>query len=466
MSPERNTFEFMEALQLVAREKGIAVEMLLDAIANALVAAYKRMPNAAEEAVVTIDPETVEFRVYAQELDEDGNVVREWDDTPDNFGRIAAQTAKQVITQRIREVERDQKYEEYAGREGDIVTGIIQQSDNRYTLLDLGKVEALLPQAEQVPYERYEHGARLKAYIVEVRKTTKGPQIVVSRTHPGLIKRLFELEVPEIGSSVVEIKACAREPGHRTKIAVWSNDPNVDPVGACVGARGARVRMVTNELRGEKVDIVPFSEDPAEFVMRALQPAKVKEVRLDEDTGTATVVVHDYQLSLAIGKEGQNARLAARLTGWRIDIKSETQLAEEEAGYTGEEWAQGEWVQNESGEMVWQPAEGGEAVSLEQWEHGGDSEDEGAADAGKADKADDADKADKPDAPAAEGSTEAEAADDAAPAADDAAPAAETPAADANGATDPAAEGDGATEAPADDAEEGKKAVTAEVEGA
>ncbi|MDQ1446176.1 MAG: transcription termination/antitermination protein NusA [Acidimicrobiaceae bacterium] len=372
MSPERNAFEFMEALQLVAREKGIPVEVLLDAIANALVAAYKRMPDAAEEAVVTIDPETVEFRVYAQELDEDGNVVREWDDTPENFGRIGTQTAKQVITQRIREVERDQKYEEYAGREGDIVTGIIQQSDNRYTLLDLGKVEALLPQAEQVPYERYEHGARLKAYIVEVRKTTKGPQIVVSRTHPGLIKRLFELEVPEIGSTVVEIKACAREPGHRTKIAVWSNDPNVDPVGACVGARGARVRMVTNELRGEKVDIVPFSEDPAEFVMRALQPAKVKEVRLDEETGTATVIVHDYQLSLAIGKEGQNARLAARLTGWRIDIKSETQLADEEAGYAGEEWAQGEWVENETGEMVWQPAEGGEAMSLEQWEHGGE----------------------------------------------------------------------------------------------
>ncbi|HEX2065160.1 MAG TPA: transcription termination factor NusA [Acidimicrobiales bacterium] len=363
----KGNFEFMEALQLVAREKGIGMETLLDALANALVAAYKRMPGAAEEAVVTIDPETMEFLVYAQELDEDGNVVREWDDTPENFGRIAAQTAKQVILQRIREAERDMKYDEYAGREGDIVTGIIQQSDNRYTLLDLGKVEALLPQAEQVPYERYEHGARLKAYIVEVRKTTKGPQIVVSRTHPGLIKRLFELEVPEISSGVVEIKAAAREPGHRTKIAVWSNDPNVDPVGACVGARGARVRMVTNELRGEKVDIVPFSEDPAEFVMRALQPAKVKEVRLDEETGTATVIVHDYQLSLAIGKEGQNARLAARLTGWRVDIKSETQLAEEEAGYSGEEWAQGEWVANEAGEMVWQPAEGGDYVSAAEW---------------------------------------------------------------------------------------------------
>ncbi|MGH9178188.1 MAG: transcription termination factor NusA [Acidimicrobiales bacterium] len=369
----KGNFEFMEALQLVAREKGIGVDTLLDALANALVAAYKRMPDAAEEAVVTIDPESMEFRVYAQELDEDGTVVREWDDTPENFGRIAAQTAKQVIFQRIREAERDLKYEEYAGREGDIVTGIIQQSDNRYTLLDLGKVEALLPQAEQVPYERYEHGARLKAYIVEVRKTTKGPQIVVSRTHPGLIRRLFELEVPEISSGVVEIKAAAREPGHRTKIAVWSNDANVDPVGACVGARGARVRMVTNELRGEKVDIVPFSEDPSEFVMRALQPAKVKEVRLDDETGTATVVVHDYQLSLAIGKEGQNARLAARLTGWRIDIKSETQLAEEEAGYAGEEWAEGEWVRGADGEMVWQPAEGGEAISAEEWSHGGEA---------------------------------------------------------------------------------------------
>ncbi len=356
-----------------ARDKGISVETLLDALANALVAAYKRRPDAAEEAVVTIDPDSGEIRVYGQELDDDGNVVREWDDTPDDFGRIAAQTAKQVILQRIREVERDLKYEEYAGREGDIVTGIVQQTDNRYTLLDLGKVEALLPQAEQVSYERYEHGARLKAYIVEVRKTTKGPQIVVSRSHPGLIKRLFELEVPEISSGAVEIKAAAREPGHRTKIAVWSNDPNVDPVGACVGARGSRVRMVTNELRGERVDVVPYSDDPVELIQSALAPARVREVRLDDETGTATVIVSDYQLSLAIGKEGQNARLAARLTGWRIDIKSETQLAEEESGYAGEEWAEGEWVQNEAGEMVWQPAEGGTAVSATEWSQGADA---------------------------------------------------------------------------------------------
>jgi N utilization substance protein A len=245
--------------------------------------------------------------------------------------------------------------------------------------LDLGKVEALLPQAEQVSYERYEHGTRLKAYIVEVRKTTKGPQIVVSRTHPGLIKRLFELEVPEISSGVVEIKAAAREPGHRTKIAVWSNDPNVDPVGACVGARGSRVRMVTNELRGERVDVVPFSDDPVELIQNALAPARVREVRLDEETGTATVIVSDFQLSLAIGKEGQNARLAARLTGWRIDIKSETQLAEEEAGYGGEDWAEGEWIEDEKGELVWKPAEGGEAMSASEWTHAAEDPAEGAA---------------------------------------------------------------------------------------
>src|SRR5689334_24464813 len=368
--------DMMEALENIEREKGISIEIMLEALANALLTAYKRMPDAAEEALVEIDMETGAIKVIAQELDEDGNVTREWDDTPSDFGRIAAQTAKQVIFQRIREAEREMKYEEYAGREGDIVTGIIQQTDARYTLLDLGKVEALLPQAEQVQNEHYDHGARLKAYIVEVRKTSKGPQIVVSRTHPGLIKRLFELEVPEISDGVVELKAVAREPGHRTKIAVWSNDPNVDPVGACVGARGARVRMVTNELRGEKVDIVPFSEEPTEFVMRALQPAKVKEVRLDEETGTATVIVPDYQLSLAVGKEGQTARLAARLTGWRVDIKSETQLVEEEE-YANQDWAEGEWVQDEKGEMVWQPAEGGEAISAEQWSEGAPEEDEG-----------------------------------------------------------------------------------------
>ena len=361
--------DMFEALQALAAEKGISVDTLMSALADALESAYKRMPGALEYAWVTIDPATFDIRVYGQELDEDGEPEGDvFDVTPENFGRIAAQTARQVMTQRIREAERELKYEEYAGREGDIVTGIVQQNDSRYTLLDLGRVEALLPQAEQVPHERPENNARLKAYIVEVRKTAKGPQIVVSRTHPGLILELFKLEVPEIADGIVEIKACAREPGHRTKMAVASNENNVDPVGACVGARGSRVRQVVTELRGEKIDIVPFSEDPYEFVAKALQPARVKEVRIDENSGTAMVIVPDHQLSLAIGKEGQNARLAGRLTGWAIDIKSETQLAEAEAAYAAEDWAEGEWVVDpETGEQVWPPAEGGPAVSATEY---------------------------------------------------------------------------------------------------
>ena len=360
--------EMMEALQAMAAERGITVDALYSALADALESAYKRLPDAKEYAWVTIDPSSMEFHVLAQDLDEDGNPVgEEYEVTPDNFGRIAAQTARQVMTQRIREAERELKYEEYAGREGDIVTGMIQQTDARYTLLDLGRVEALLPQAEQVPYERPDSNTRLKAYIVEVRKTAKGPQIVVSRTHPGLVKRLFELEVPEIADGIVEIKACAREPGHRTKIAVASNDPNVDPVGACVGARGARVRQVVNELRGEKIDIVPFSNELEEFVTKALSPARIKEVRPNELTGDCDVIVPDYQLSLAIGKEGQNARLASRLTGWGINIKSETQLAEE-AAYGEVEWAEGEWIIDPTtGEQLWKPADGGEAVTAEAW---------------------------------------------------------------------------------------------------
>jgi N utilization substance protein A len=298
------------------------------------------------------------------------------------------------------------KYEEYAGREGDIVTGIIQQTDQRYTLLDLGRVEALLPQAEQAQNERYEHGSRLKAYIVEVRKTAKGPQIVVSRTHPGLVKRLFELEVPEIVDGVVEIKAIAREPGHRTKIAVASNDGNVDPVGACVGARGSRVRMVVNELRGEKVDIVPYTDDPAEFVQKALAPARVREVRIHEDTGTAEVIVPDFQLSLAIGKEGQNARLAARLSGWRVDIKSETQLQEEETGEV--DYAEGEWVKNEAGELVFQPAGGGETISAAEAGYAA-PETGDAGDAGEAAEASDAGESAEGDAEPAAAESEAEA---------------------------------------------------------
>jgi N utilization substance protein A len=323
----------IESLRELERERGISLGTLIDAIEKALAQAYLRMTNSDPDirrARAEIDEEG-NVTVYAQdiELDDEGEgyaVLKEWEDTPSDFGRIAAQTAKQVMLQGLRDAERDITFGEYSGREGDIVTGIVQQQDHRYTILDLGKTEALMPPSEQIPHERYEHGMRLKAYIVEVRKSSRGPQIIVSRTHPGLIKRLFELEVPEILDGIVEIKQVAREPGHRSKIAVASNDRNVDPVGACVGSKGSRVRMVMNELRGEKIDIVPWSDEVQAFVGNALSPAKVKEVRLQDDGQTALVIVPDYQLSLAIGKEGQNARLAARLTGLRVDIKSESQL--------------------------------------------------------------------------------------------------------------------------------------------
>src|ERR671919_2631336 len=327
----------IESLKLIEREKGVPFESLRSGLEEALAAAYRKSLPEEQGARSIIDPETGLVTMFVFDLDEEGNPLRDADGRYVNekqvdvqeFGRIGAQTAKQVILQKIREAEREMTFGEYAGRTGDIVTGIVQQSDSRYTLLDLGKVEALLPPAEQVPSERYEHGARLKAYIVDVRKTAKGPSIVVSRSHPGLVKALFALEVPEIAEGIVEIKAIAREAGHRTKLAVSSNEPGVDPVGACVGAKGSRVRMVVNELRGEKIDVVEWSDDPSRFVAKALAPASVKEVRIDRDTQTALVIVPDYQLSLAIGKEGQNARLAARLTGWRIDIKSESQAAEE-----------------------------------------------------------------------------------------------------------------------------------------
>ena len=386
--------DMMEALQALAADRGISSETLMGALSDAMESAYSRIPGAKDYAWVTIDPDTFDILVWSQEIDEDGEPYGDVTDvTPPDFGRIAAQTARQVMNQRLREVDREMKYSEYSGREGDIVTGIIQQGDSRYTLLELNRgVEALLPQAEQVPHERPQANTRLKAYIVEVRKTPKGPQIVVSRTHPGLIRRLFEMEVPEIAEGIVEIKACAREPGHRTKIAVWSNDGNVDPIGACVGARGARVRMVVNELNGEKIDIVPFTDVPEDLVAKALAPAKVKEVRLDYDTGTATVIVPDFQLSLAIGKEGQNARLAARLSGWRVDIKSETQLVEEEA-YANQDWAEGEWVTDtKTGEQVWQPADGTEALSAEAWAVA-TVENEAAAGTSEADGADGADEA-------------------------------------------------------------------------
>ena len=319
--------QVMDALEILGRERGVSVDAILDALANALVSAYKRSPGAAEEARVTIDPEEGDIIVYAQELDEDGNVTKEWEDTPEDFGRIAAQTAKQVIQQRLRDVKREQVYDVYAGREGDLITGIVQQVDGRFTILDLGDAEAILPGSERIPYERLERGNRVKALILEVRNETKGPQIVVSRSHPDLVRRLLELEVPELADATVEIVAIAREPGHRTKIAVVSHDANVDPKGACVGARGSRVRQVVNELRGEKVDVVQWRENVGQFIAEALGPAKVKEVKVDEANKVADVVVSEHQLSLAIGKEGQNARLAARLSGYKVDIRSD-QVAE------------------------------------------------------------------------------------------------------------------------------------------
>ena len=345
--------EMIAALRELEREKGIAFETILGGLQEAMASAYKahwkqEHPDADDEFAgfrALIDPETGDLRMWQQELEEVDVPPAEGSEEPpglemkviseaevevtDDFkGRIGAQTAKQVIFQKLRDAEREMTYEEFAGREGDVVTGIVQQQERRYTLLDLGKVEALLPQGEQVPSEPLRHGERLKAYITEVRRGTKGPQIVVSRTHPGLLKSLFALEVPEIDEGIVEIMAVAREPGHRSKIAVASNEPAVDPVGACVGPKGSRVRMVVNELRGEKIDVVPWSDESATFVANALQPAKVREVTVNPETQTALVIVPDYQLSLAIGREGQNARLAARLTGWRIDIKSESQAAE------------------------------------------------------------------------------------------------------------------------------------------
>ncbi len=354
------------ALRQIEREKGIKAETMLEALEAALLAAYRKNYNVEFDARVEINPEGG-IHVFAQETDETTGEVTEEEVTPKDFGRIAAQTAKQVIFQRMREAERDIMYDEYHERVGDIVTGIVQQSDHRYTLVDLGKVEALLPASEQIYGERYDHGARIKVFIVEVRKTNKGPQILVSRTHPGLLKRLFELEVPEIAEGYVEIKAVAREPGQRSKIAVVSHEKNIDPVGACVGAKGSRVRMVVNELRGEKVDIIPWSEDPVQFVMSALSPAKVKEVMINEEEETAEVVVPDSMLSLAIGKEGQNARLAAKLTGWRIDIKSESQDARATASPEGLETEEAEEAEVAAEEEVVTEAEVVEEV-LEQEE--------------------------------------------------------------------------------------------------
>jgi N utilization substance protein A len=350
-------FEWLEALRQIEREKGIDSETIIQALEAALLSAYKKNYSTTEEARVEVNRESGSIHVYSHVLDEETGETEEAEVTPSNFGRIAAQTAKQVILQRIREAERDLMFDEYHEKVGDIVTGIVQQSDQRYTLVDLGKVEALLPNSEQMHNERYKHGMRIKVYIVEVRKTSKGPQILVSRTHPGLLKRLFELEVPEIAEGYVEIKAVAREPGHRSKIAVISNDRNIDPVGACVGARGSRVRMVVNELKGEKVDIIPWNEEIEEFVSNALSPSKVNEVIMYPDEELSEVIVPDSQLSLAIGKEGQNARLAAKLTGWRIDIKSESQARDEreEQSYSEEEEEEIEEAEDE--EVEEEPAD-------------------------------------------------------------------------------------------------------------
>jgi len=340
--------EFMQAFEQLGREKGIAPEILFDAIEAALISAYKRNFSSAQNVRVALDRETGEIHVYArknvveevtaprleislaeaQEIDPRYTLedVVELEVTPKNFGRIAAQTAKQVVVQRIREAERGIIYEEYSNRESDIVTGIVQRIEAKNVFVDLGKAEAILQPSEQIPGEVYRHGDRIKTYIIEVKKTTKGPQILVSRTHPGLLKRLFELEVPEIHDGIVEIKSVAREPGLRSKIAVHSRDENVDPVGACVGHKGMRVQTIVNELKGEKIDIVKWNADPAKYIANALSPAKVVAVDVNETEKVSRVVVPDYQLSLAIGKEGQNARLAAKLTGWKIDIKSESQV--------------------------------------------------------------------------------------------------------------------------------------------
>jgi N utilization substance protein A len=372
--------EIVEAVRGLAAEKNISSEKLMEALEDALLSAYKKTPGSARYAKVemdrdsadfivwelkvppeleekllvtptaeqepTVDPETGELR-EPPEPELDPEKLKEYEDqieiedvTPDDFGRIAAQTAKQVILQRIREAERDMMFEEYRDRVGELITGIVQQSDSRYTLVQLReRVEALLPKSEQVDGERYDHSQRIKAVIKDVSNSTKGPSIIVSRRDPELIKQLFELEVPEIADGLVEITGVAREPGYRSKIAVVSHVDGVDPVGACVGPRGSRVRMVVSELRGEKIDIIPYNDEPARFVAKALSPARVREVLVDDAGKQATVIVPDDQLSLAIGREGQNARLAARLTGWRIDIRSETEFAAEEAehGYEEEE---------------------------------------------------------------------------------------------------------------------------------
>jgi N utilization substance protein A len=319
----------ISVLRLMEREKDLPFDVLVRAIEEALLTAYDRTEGAVTGARVELNRKSGHVNVMVPEVDEDGNRVGEYDNTPEGFGRVAASTARQVILHRLRDAEDEQKYGHFAGVEGDIVSGIVQQgNDSRTVLVDLGKIEAIMPLAEQVPGESYAHGTRIRVYVVSVRKELRGPQVVVSRTHPGLVERLFRLEVPEIADGTVEIKAVAREAGHRSKIAVISHHKDVSAKGACIGPMGQRVRAVMHELNEEKIDIIDYSPDPAEFVGHALSPARVTSVTVvDASLRAARVVVPDYQLSLAIGREGQNARLAARLTGWRIDIRSDTEGA-------------------------------------------------------------------------------------------------------------------------------------------
>jgi N utilization substance protein A len=314
-------------LRTLEREKEIPFDVLVEAIEQALLTAYHKSPGAQPRARVTLDRKTGHVSVLASEVDAEGNALGEYDDTPADFGRIA--TAKQVILQRLRDAEDEQKFGEFSGREGDIISGVIQQGRNPDdVMVDLGRLEALLPISERVPGETYTHGERIKCLVVSVRRGVKGPQVTLSRTHPNLVRKLFALEVPEIADGTVEIAGIAREAGHRTKIAVTSSVPGVNPKGACIGPMGQRVRNVMAELHGEKIDIVDWSEDPAELVAHALSPARVTSVTIvDQAARACRVVVPDFQLSLAIGKEGQNARLAARLTGWRIDIRSDEETA-------------------------------------------------------------------------------------------------------------------------------------------
>ena len=354
--------ELLNAIAFLSKEKGVSTDVICDSLEAVLITAYKKEPEANPLADVELNRETGDYRIVAAKtvvedvVNDHGEIsladarklnpeyevgdVVNVDVTPSNFGRIAAQAAKQVMIQRLREAERSIVYDEFYNRTDDIITGLIQRIENKNVYVDLGKAEAILPASEQIPTETYTVGQRIKCYVVEVRKTTKGAQILVSRTHPGLLKRLFELEVPEIYEGVVELKSVAREPGRRSKIAVYSRDENVDSVGACVGPKGSRVQNIVTELQNEKIDIVKWDEDPAVYIANALSPAQVVSVTVDEGEKASSVVVPDYQLSLAIGKAGQNARLAAKLTNWKIDIKSESQaaaLASEEASSADEE---------------------------------------------------------------------------------------------------------------------------------